>query len=91
MSENTVFVGEIPPYLRKPRLRRKEASEYLKLKHGLTVAASTLAKFAVTGGGPAFQKFGRLPLYRPQDLDRWVNERLGEPVTSTSSKARRNG
>lgn len=74
----------LPPALRKPRLRRWEASEYLGLVHGLTVATATLAKLASVGGGPSFQKNGRFPLYPTTELDRWAGERLGRLVSSTS-------
>lgn len=70
--------------LDKPRLRRSEASTYLEQRHGLTVAVATLAKFATVGGGPAFNKFGRFPLYEPAQLDAWATKRLGPARTSTS-------
>ena len=41
----------MPKHLQKPRLRRWEASEYMELAHGLTVAPATLAKLASIGGG----------------------------------------
>ena len=70
--------------LDKPRLRRCEASTYLEQKHGLTVAVATLAKYATLGGGPAFNLFGRFPLYEPATLDAWAAEKLGRARTSTS-------
>lgn len=70
--------------LDKPRLRRCEASTYLEQRHGLTVAVATLAKFATIGGGPAFNKFGRFPLYEPAQLDAWAKEKMGRSRTSTS-------
>jgi hypothetical protein len=78
--------GEVclPPALRKPRLRRWEASEYLLLVHGLQVATATLAKLASIGGGPGFNKAMRTPLYPREELDRWAAERLGKLVRSTS-------
>ncbi len=45
----------LPTALRKPRLRRWEAAEYLRLVHGIEVAPATLAKWATVGGGPAFK------------------------------------
>ena len=45
----------------------------------------TLAKCAVTGGGPPYRKAGRYPLYHPDDLDGWVGGKLSDPVTSTSA------
>jgi len=66
------------------RLRRKEASRYLKEHWGIDRAPSTLAKLATLGGGPPFQKAGRIPLYSTQALDEWANAMLSPPVSSTS-------
>lgn len=74
----------LPPALRKPRLRRWEAAEYLELVHGVTVAPATLAKLASIGGGPSFQKNGRTPVYPKTELDGWALKRLGKLVRSTS-------
>jgi len=65
-------------------LRRKAASDYLHETHGLEWAPSTLAKLAVIGGGPIFQRIGRVPLYAPEDLDAWVASKLSAPMHSTS-------
>lgn len=74
----------LPSALRKPRLRRWEASEYLELVHGITYAPATLAKMASVGGGPAYNKANRTPLYPVEELDRWAAARLGNLVHSTS-------
>jgi hypothetical protein len=74
----------LPPALRKPRLRRWEASDYLRIVHGIEVATATLAKYASIGGGPAFHKSMRTPLYPREELDRWAIERLGSLKRSTS-------
>lgn len=74
----------LPPALRKPRLRRWEASEYLRIVHGIVVATATLAKLACIGGGPAYNKANRTPLYPVEELDRWARERLGKLLHSTS-------
>lgn len=64
MDENDPTLPDgLPPNLRKPRFRRSEAPDYLKLVHGIQVSAATLAKYACLGGGPGFQKVGRVPLY----------------------------
>lgn len=68
----------------KPRLRRWEAPAYLRDVHGLDVAPSTLAKYAWSGEGPAFQKAGRTPLYPLAELDSWAVKRLGRVQRSTS-------
>lgn len=75
---------ELPRRLRKPRLRRAEAVEYLLLVHGLPIAVTTLAKLACLGGGPPFYRNNRTPLYACSDLDTWALTRLGPPVHSTS-------
>ena len=79
-------VGRVcfPPALHKPRLRRWEAAEYLKLAHGIEVAPSTLAKWASIGGGPVFQRVNRMPLYPVTGLDAWAASKLSAPVHSTS-------
>jgi len=65
-------------------LRRADAAQQMRSKWGLPCSAKYLAKLAVIGGGPAFRKAGRIPLYRPADLDRWAESRLSRPVHSTA-------
>ena len=67
-----------------PRLRRKEASTYLEEQWGLSVAPTTLTKYATVGGGPAYAKFGRLPVYSPSDLDQWAQSKLGPTAASST-------
>lgn len=76
----------LPSALRKPRLRRWEAADYLRLAHGIEVAPATLAKWATVGGGPAYQKANRTPLYPTTELDRWAMERLGTLLRHTSDR-----
>ena len=66
------------------RLRRKEASQYLQEKFGVTRSPATLAKDAVYGSGPRFQKLGNTPYYPREELDRWVEEQLTKPVRSAA-------
>jgi hypothetical protein len=68
-------------------LRRKAASEYLATNWGVCRAPGTLAKLATIGGGPAFRRLGRVPLYSTDDLDRWVASKLSPPMRSTSETA----
>ena len=42
----------LPPALPKPRLRRWEAADYLKVVHGIEVAPATLAKWASVAARP---------------------------------------
>lgn len=64
--------------------RRTEAAKYIETNFGFSVSPRTLANLAVTGGGPAFRKAGRTPLYSAADLDAWANGRIGPRVTSTA-------
>jgi hypothetical protein len=76
----------LPGIARHPwpaRLRRKQASEYLRQRHGITLSPATLAKLAVVGGGPAFRKDGPFPLYEPDVLDAFAAARLGPLRAST--------
>lgn len=69
------------------RLLRSEVPAYLLETHGIRVSASTLAKMATLGGGPAYTKPMSRPLYALADLDTWAAERLGTPRRSTSEAA----
>lgn len=65
--------------------RRKAAARYVQETWGVPLSPNTLSKFAVVGGGPIFQTFGRFPVYTTEDLDAWVKARLGPRVTSTAA------
>jgi hypothetical protein len=67
---------ELPPHLRKPRLRRSETSEYLRLVYGIQVAPATLAKWACYGEGPVMDYVNRTPLYPVTALDAWAHHKL---------------
>jgi hypothetical protein len=45
------------------RLRRAEASLYLKERYGIDRAPATLAKMACLGGGPRFEHAGRVAVF----------------------------
>lgn len=67
-------------------LRRAEASRFLT-ERGYMTATATLAKLAVIGGGPPFQKFSRFPLYKSADLLNWATTRTTATCRSTSDAA----
>jgi len=69
-------------------LTRQEASRYLFERWGVRRAAATLAKRAVIGGGPVFEKEGRRAVYRTENLDKWAQGRLSGPYASTSQYPR---
>lgn len=68
------------------RLRRTEASQYLKDKWSIDRKPSTLAKLAVVGGGPPFVHANRIPLYPLVELDAWAEALLSPLKRSTSEK-----
>lgn len=51
---------------RRPKLRTRDAAAYTG------IAKSTLEKLRVTGGGCPYIRIGRVVLYDPDDLDRWL-------------------
>ena len=73
------------PEDRETRLRRKTAAAALTAA-GFPIAATTLATMATRGGGPPYQKFGAIVLYRWADLLSWALERLTPPRCSTSEQ-----
>ena len=62
--------------------RRRAAAQYLK-NRGIPCSENTQAKLAVVGGGPAYRRFGRIPLYTEADLDAYAEAKLGKLVRST--------
>lgn len=68
------------------RLRRTDASKYLKDQWGIDRKPSTLAKLAVVGGGPRFEHAGRVPLYPVRELDAWAASLLSPLRRSTSDR-----
>jgi len=66
------------------RLRRDRASVYLRTEWGISRTPKTLAKEAVTGGGPVMEYDGRIPLYTTNSLDEYATRALSAPVKSTA-------
>src|ERR1043165_2936397 len=66
------------------RLRRAEASVYLKQRWGIDRKPSTLAKLACIGGGRRFESGGRIPVYPEPELDQWAENQLSPLKSSTS-------
>lgn len=64
-----------------------QAASFLSDQNGFPIAARTLTKFRVIGGGPAFRRFGRLVIYDPNDLLDWASQRLSARLASTSTCA----
>lgn len=69
-------------------LRTPDAAAYLLSTYGYG-AARTLSKLRCVGGGPAYQRAGRIVLYTRPALDVWARARLGPPQRSTSERPSR--
>lgn len=64
-------------------MTRSEAAQYIT-SHWFPCSPKTLAKLAVIGGGPAFRKAGRVPLYSPSACDDYGRSKIGPLVYSTA-------
>jgi hypothetical protein len=67
-------------------MTRAETAQYIT-HHWFPCSPKTLAKLAVIGGGPAFRKAGRVPLYSEASADGWAESRIGPLVRSTTELA----
>jgi hypothetical protein len=65
-------------------LRRQQAAAYVQDTYGFPCSPQWLARLAVIGGGPAFRKASRFPLYDRADLDVWAHSKIGPRVQSTA-------
>ena len=70
----------------KRDMTRSEAAQYTT-DHWFPCSPKTLAKLAVIGGGPAFRKAGRVPLYGEASVDAWAASKIGPLVHSTTELA----
>lgn len=68
-------------------LNRKEAAAYISARIGGTISVGTLAHLASDGTGPRYRMWagrrggqGRWAVYRPDDLDTWIESQLCEPA-----------
>lgn len=65
------------------KLSRAEAAAFLTAR-GYRISVATLGKYACVGGGPAFEKFGRRPLYTESSLIEWAKKKTTPPKPHTS-------
>ena len=72
------------PSTSRTPLLGKDAAKYVEDVHGQPCSPKTLAKLRVVGGGPAYRKAGKFPLYEPDDLDEWALAKLSPKVRSSS-------
>lgn len=64
-------------------LRRKQVAEALTAK-GYPIAVASLATMACRGGGPPYQTFGRVAIYRWGNALEWAEARMTAPQRCTS-------
>lgn len=58
----------------------KVAARYVGLSE------STLAKLRLNGNGPVYCKLGRRVVYRPADLDEWLQSRIARDTSDADSR-----
>jgi len=66
-------------------LTRAKAAGFLT-DHGFPIAAATLAKKAVTGGGPPYRIWNGRATYDVEQLLAWANNSLGPTIANTSQR-----
>jgi hypothetical protein len=62
-------------------LPRRQAAKALT-DRGIPISAKTLSTKACRGGGPPYQLFGKIALYRWGDLALWALAKMGTPARS---------
>jgi predicted DNA-binding transcriptional regulator AlpA len=50
------------------------------------LSASTLAKLRLNGNGPAYCKLGRRVVYRPADLEQWLQSRTTRDTSDADAR-----
>jgi predicted DNA-binding transcriptional regulator AlpA len=50
------------------------------------LSASTLAKLRLNGNGPTYCKLGRRVVYRPADLDQWLQSRTARDTSDADAR-----
>jgi predicted DNA-binding transcriptional regulator AlpA len=58
----------------------KVAARYVGLSE------STLAKLRLNGNGPTYCKLGRRVVYRPEDLDQWLESRTARDTSDADAR-----
>ena len=56
-------------------LKRDEAAAYLQ-EAGLRMSRTSLARYAMGGGGAQYALIGRTAYYKPEWLDAWLEDQL---------------
>ena len=72
------------PLINPDTLLRRAVTAAALTEAGFPTSKATLATKAVRGGGPPFQLYGRIPLYRWGDALAWAQGRMSAPRWTTS-------
>lgn len=54
--------------------------------HLVGLSESTLAKLRLNGNGPVYCKLGRRVLYRPADLEQWLESRTARDTSDADAR-----
>ena len=66
-----------------------DAAAYLT-RRGLKISNSTLGRLRSVGGGPTYHRVAaNRVLYAEEDLDAWLEQRLGKAVSNTAEERAR--
>jgi hypothetical protein len=66
------------------KLMRRQPFAQALTEEGYPTSPATLATMATRGGGPPYELYGRIPLYRWGPGLKWAESRLSAPRRSTS-------
>jgi hypothetical protein len=86
-SEVQIREVEAPVLAASTLLSRKDSAGYLT-SIGYPIAYATLAKLAVHGGGPEFDKWGRHVLYERKKLIEWAASRARHKLSTSDAGER---
>ena len=79
-KSETITGRESSPQIRSLVLHATDAAKVVGLSE------STLAKLRLNGNGPVYCKLGRRVVYRPADLDRWLQSRTATDTSDANSR-----
>jgi predicted DNA-binding transcriptional regulator AlpA len=54
--------------------------------HFIGLSESTLAKLRLNGNGPIYCKLGRRVVYRPSDLEQWLESRTARDTSDADAR-----
>ncbi len=76
---------ESPPAAKPVALMPKVVTAKVAAKF-VGLSESTLAKLRLNGNGPAYCKLGRRVLYRPSDLEQWLESRITRDTSDADAR-----